>query len=182
MIRLGRLLNRIKILYSSPPEWKEIEYFSNDWIERVKIMAAYIPAKAMVMDLGCGNMSLKQFLKENKYIPVDYCQRDETTIVCDFNRHEFPTGKADVIFISGCLEYIRDYNWLLKQVCLAAPLVILSYCTIDQFSDPVQRHNNHWQNHLSAKNIRNLFYDNGFSLFKETMTPSNNHIFIFKKH
>lgn len=50
-----------------------------------------------VMDLGAGQMYLKTLLpQEVSYLPVDYVRRCLETVVCDFNRYEFPDSEADL--------------------------------------------------------------------------------------
>ena len=71
--------------------WKDIEYFDDKWKLRIDKMSKYIERNDSVMDLGCGKMWLKKHLHEtNLYIPVDYKNRGEGTIICEFNKNEFP--------------------------------------------------------------------------------------------
>jgi len=133
------------------------------------------------MDLGCGKMYLRNFLKNNYYIPVDYTKRDDDTIICDFNKKEFPDINADICFISGCLEYIEEYSWFINKVCNNSNRVILSYCTTDEFPDLVLRKSYSWVNHLSEQTIRLLFDKNSFGLIKTDKSHNKDQIFIFEK-
>jgi hypothetical protein len=58
--------------------------------------ADYIPAAAVVLDLGCGGMALEGFLPNGcRYIPCDVGRRDERTVICDFNAGQFPDAEAE---------------------------------------------------------------------------------------
>lgn len=179
------MLKRIKdwftLQYYTPKPWVDIEYFDSKWEKRIAQMASFITPESSIMDLGCGTMLLKLYLKENSYYPVDYKKRDEKTIICDFNKHEFPALTADVAFISGCLEYIIDYKWFIKEVCAHSEKVILSYCTTNEFPTIIERINNNWCNHLSNEEIINLFERHNFILHSSAYAPNKDQIFIFMK-
>ncbi len=178
---ISKILFRITSLFPIKKEWKEIEYFDSKWENRVKKMAGFILPFESIMDIGCGQMSLKKFLTTNKYIPVDYKKRDDETIICDFNKYEFPKINADVAFISGCLEYIHDYRWLANKVCHSCNKVILSYCAIEEFPSLNERRKNYWVNHLSFDSIISLFKENGFELSKSTNLDTKDRIMVFTK-
>lgn len=132
-------------------------------------MAEFIQPNERVIDFGCGQMSLKEYLpKECHYIGVDYKARSAETIVCDFNAYQFPEDGADVAFVSGCLEYIRDYEWFVKQLCRQSDKVIVSYCTMENFPDISERIGRTWVNHLTHDEIINLFAKNDFKISGKT--------------
>lgn len=178
---LLKILKRLIVRRRKPAAWNQIEYFDPAWEKRIQQMSSFIPSGSSVMDLGCGQMNLKKYIPDSLYIPVDYRRRDDQTVICDFNKHEFPEQKADTIFVSGCLEYITDFTWFINSMCQAAHLIIISYCSTDYFRDLSQRHSNHWQNHLSHDDIISLFRKNRFQLSETALTPSKNSIFVFKK-
>lgn len=140
--------------------------------KRVELMATMInDSSKSVMDLGAGNMSLKKYLSSNvQYYPVDYCKKYDNTIVCDFNNYEFPLQKAETVFISGLIEYIKDYQWLIQNVCnINAKEIIVSYNVVienrgekrvfqtDAFSC-------NYENALTYAEILKLFGNNGYVL------------------
>ena len=176
-----KLINPLIHFFYPQKEWIQIEYFDEAWQNRIKTMASYIPGNAIVMDLGCGKCWLKSFLKPGSvYIPVDYLKRTDETIVCDFNKHEFPEIESDVIFISGCFEYVRDYKWFAKMICLKTHMCIISYCTTDFVSDIRGRKKLAWVNHLAGKELTDLFKQNNFKLVHTDYSIKNNVIFIFQ--
>lgn len=178
---LKKIIGQLNSFFIPVKKWKDVEYFDEKWEARVSKMAPYILSSESVMDLGCGKMTLKKYLSDNKYFPVDYIKRDADTIVCDFNKHEFPEINSDICFISGCLEYIHDYKWFIDQIGLHSKKVILSYCTTDEFPNIRMRKRNAWINHLSKEEIVGLFKNKSFELKALDYSYNKDQIFIFEK-
>jgi hypothetical protein len=160
--------------------WKDIEYFDDSWKQRINEMARYIPANATVMDLGCGTEWLRQIVGPGNYTGVDYRRRGENTVVCDFNKGQFPGLRRDVAFVSGCLEYVTDYRWFIAQICENANVCILSYCSLEMHPDPVARRRAGWVNDLTIDGIKREFGKHRFNLSAETVTLGNT-ILVFKR-
>ncbi|HTH93044.1 MAG TPA: oligosaccharide flippase family protein [Candidatus Paceibacterota bacterium] len=162
--------------------WKDIEYFDSAWSDRIGQMAQYIPAGASILDLGCGKMLLQQYLELNHtYYPVDYKDRGEGTIVCNFNRHHFPDRYADIAFVSGVLEYVENVPVFIADIAKHTNQCILSYCLIEDFPNISFRRKQAWVNAFSRDDIISLFSQAGFVIKDESKTPSNNSIFNFVK-
>jgi hypothetical protein len=179
MARIKKVINSVFIKTKS---WKEIEYFDESWKKRIFEMSEFIAPGQTVMDLGCGKMWLKEYLDaNNRYIPVDYKDRGDGCIICDFKRHQFPNIAADIAFISGSLEYIKDYEWFISAACNKSQRVILSYCTTDEFPHISERKLLAWVNHLSMSAVINIFKKNRFMLVKSKLSKSNDSIFVFDK-
>ncbi len=185
---LAKIRNLLKILKqksglgTQSNNWKQIEYFDSDWKERIKIMAAYLEPGKIVTDLGCGKMWLKEYIPEtNIYYPVDYINRGDDTVICDFNNNEFPTHKSEIAFVSGCLEYIEKPEVFIRKIAENNTICILSYCTTDNFKTLRTRKANAWKNNLSRSELIKLFSDQNMKLYDENITESKNNIFIFKK-
>lgn len=69
-----------------------------------------------VLDLGAGSEPMRSLLPENvTYYPVDYKKLTENTIVCDFNKKEFPEMKADVVILVGVHSYVNTQRWLIDK-------------------------------------------------------------------
>jgi hypothetical protein len=164
-------------------EWKEMEYFDERWKKRIQQMSRYLTPTDSIVDYGCGKMWLKDLITaSNKYYGVDYQKRDEATIVCDFNKNEFPNIKASVSFVSGCLEYVENPLWFIKQIARHHERCIISYCCTDNFDNSLERKKLGWKNSLSKKEIINLFENEGLHLKANEITPTLNQIFHFEKH
>jgi hypothetical protein len=163
------------------PDWNEIEYFHESWKNRIKTMAAYIHNNSSVLDLGSGKEWLREFLPAQvRYTAVDYCDRGTSNLVCDFNLYQFPGTRADYAFISGCLEYIVDYNWFAEKVCAQAGTVIVSYNTKELVPDEQERKGLAWKNHLTESELVQLFTSKQMRLDLVDRSISKNTIFIFK--
>ncbi len=163
-------------------EWKEIEYFDEKWQERIKRLAEFVPPGSSVMDLGCGKMWVRNFLVDCVYIPVDYASRGEETIVCDFNKGEFPDRNVDVAFVSGCLEYVENPRWFVDQIVNHADRCVISYCTTEAFPNPVMRSATGWKNSFDAAQIIAMFEEKSMRLIGRDFLPdSGNTLFCFVK-
>jgi len=151
----------------------DIERWSNPaslepaWDRRAAFAAQFIPDGARVLDLGCGRMALRQLLPNNCfYRPCDLVARDPSTIVCDFNKGQFPeaaAAEADVITMLGVLEYIVDVDGFLTRLQHARRDVVLSYCATD-FSVAIDRPSLGWINHFSLYDLAVLFDRFGFRI------------------
>ena len=163
-------------------EWQDIEYFDAGWKERIRQMSVFIQPNKKVLDLGCGKMWLKEYLPSNcLYVPVDYIRRSDDCMVADFNKKEFPGITTDIAFISGCLEYVKDYAWFIRRVTECSEEVIISYCTTNEFPGKNIRKQYHWVNHISAERLVDLFKSEGFELKTQAKTNNKNHLFFFAK-
>jgi hypothetical protein len=144
---LNKTLSVLK-KYFYRPKWQNIEYFDADWKKRICKMAELIGDEKVILDLGCGKMWLRQFLGPEKvYLGCDYVKRDADTIVCDFNKYQFPDCQADLCFVSGCLEYVEDLNWFFDEIARHALVLVVSYCTYELSPDIRLRKSLGWVNH-----------------------------------
>lgn len=179
---ISKKIKHLIAIIKNHPDWSRFEYFDPDWEKRIIQMAKYIEYKETVVDLGCGQLWLKKYIQDKRnYTPVDYKKRSRDTIVCDFNKKEFPKREFDTAFISGCLEYVNEFDWFINMCCIHSRKVILSYCTTDYYPDLDKRKIANWVNNLSKINIISIFETNGFTLVGFELTKSKNSIFIFKK-
>jgi hypothetical protein len=166
---------------AKPVRWKDIEYFDVAWKDRIGLMAGFIPQGAAVLDLGCGKEWLRELVPDERYQGVDYTPRGPTTIVCDFNCHEFPPLRKDVCFVSGCLEYIEDPAWFIGRIAATCERCIVSYCLLDTHPDIKARCGVGWVNHLNLAAIRCEFERQGFMLAHQTSTPTRNAVLVFDR-
>jgi len=176
-----RLKNKILRFLGWRLKWSENEYFDEKWKTRIHFMSKYIKDGSSVLDLGCGKMWLRQMVNDMQYYPVDYCDRGGDTIICDFNKKEFPERNADVAFVSGSLEYVKDYSWFIQMIATHSTICVLSYCILDDFPNIRERRRLAWVNDLSKKNLIDLFERNKMSLQDYQKTEVNHHIFVFAK-
>ena len=151
--------------------WKDRENkdgFSRDmWEKRIKLMSEMIDDEiSSVLDLCAGGMLLRQYLEPSvEYYPVDYESRCDETIVCDFNNYEFPKLDVDLVFVSGCLEYVKDVDWFINNITNAAKSeILISYCALDFISDISVRRKNAWINDVTISELIYKIQNQGFIL------------------
>jgi hypothetical protein len=162
-------------------QWKKIEYFDESWKARIGLMAGFIPPASSVLDLGCGKEWLVDYVGRDRYTGVDYKARSAQTIVCDFNRRQFPSVHRDVAFVSGCLEYVEEPAWFIQRICEACDRCIVSYCAFDTHPDTFSRRTAGWVNDLTLRELIHEFEINGFVLDSETETPTRNSVLVFDR-
>lgn len=145
--------------------WSNPDALEPGWDARALLAANFIPAGAHVLDLGCGRMSLRQFLPFGcSYQGCDLFARDGQTIVCDFNKGQFPTeaaAQADIISLLGVLEYVTDAETFFKHLRSANCDVVLSYCATD-LTGGVDRASLGWLTHFSFVDLAELIDRHGF--------------------
>jgi hypothetical protein len=160
--------------------WSILEHFDPAWAKRIAAMAAYVPRGSTVLDLGCGPMWLKRIRPDLSYTGVDYIFRGDKCVVADFNKKQFPDKSSDVVFVSGCLEYIEDPEWFVAQATRMGNRCVVSYCVVELNSNLVARRRAGWVNDFSQAQIERLFREQGFSLIAQDEF-SRNIIFVFDR-
>lgn len=179
---LKKIINRGRKALGLKPVWQQIEYFNPDWKIRIKKMAVHIRNGESVIDLGCGQMWLKEFLpSSNRYTGVDYKNRGEDTVVTDFNKGDFPNAKADVFFVSGCMEYVYDHCAFIEKIAKSGRRCVISYCCVEDYPEIERRRERAWVNDLTREEVIACFKKNKMFLTVEDKTESNNSIFVFEK-
>jgi len=139
-----------------------------------------------VVDYGSGEMFLKTLLPIScvEYYPIDYIRRSDETILCDLNSGKFPGVYADVAVLSGILEFLTTAELLLGHVCdTTRHKIILSYITLEQFSNPEGRRASAYVNDFTEQRIIELLSQNDFILKEKHPDPSHeiNTLFLFEK-
>lgn len=153
--------------------WSDPARLEPAWNERARVAANYVPAGARVLDLGCGAMVLEAFLPRGcDYQPCDLTARDERTMVCDFNRGDFPAGaKADIVTALGVLEYVADLRSFLRNVRALGLPFVTSYCPVD-LTATLDRGHLGWINNLSVAELERTFAEAGFRVtLRERIDP-----------
>jgi hypothetical protein len=109
-----------------------------------------------VVDAGCGEQYLRSLLPANvDYTGLDLYPHCASTILCDFNKGQFPSVRADVIFLAGIIEYICDVDRFIAEVCeRAEKWIAVSY----NFGGA----NPMWVNRLTEDELLAKFARHGF--------------------
>jgi Methyltransferase domain len=181
---LGRGMSKLSTnalwLRAIQKNWSTLEHFDPTWAKRIEAMAAHVPVGSTVMDLGCGPMWLKQVRPDLIYTGVDYTFRGDGCVVADFNQKQFPNKSSDIVFVSGCLEYIEDPEWFVAQATRMSNRCVISYCVVELNPNLVARRRAGWVNDFSKAQIERLFREQGFSLAAQD-EYSRNLIFVFDR-
>jgi hypothetical protein len=147
--------------------WSNPDSLEAAWDGRAELAARFIPAGARVLDLGCGKMALRRFLPLGcVYRGCDLVRRDADTVVCDFNRGEFPREAAeesDIITLLGVVEYVTDVNAFFEFLRSTKRTIVLSYSATDLASS-FDRPSLGWLNHFSFVDLAELFDRHGFQI------------------
>jgi hypothetical protein len=145
--------------------WSNEQSLEPAWDARAEFAAAYIPAGARVLDLGCGRMALRGFLPNTcSYQGCDLVAREPGTIVCDFNAGAFPAdaaADADVVVMLGVLEYVADADSFFENLRRSKCEIVLSYCPSD-FSTALDRPSLGWISHFGLAELAALCDRHGF--------------------
>lgn len=162
--------------------WRQGRACDPDWKKRIARMARHVPEGASVLDLGCGEMWLRELLPpRSEYYPVDCCPREGVAEVCDFNLRQFPSRTADVSFVSGCLEYMHDPRWFIGRVAGNSALAIVSYCTMEDRPGRKARRSLGWKNHLRRSELISHFKSAGMDLVHEERPEGIDRLFVFAR-
>ena len=131
--------------------WKDIE---NIWgtknPERAELIGSHINRLASnlnsssLLDIGCGSMSLKDFLDPQiSYFPADIHKRSPDCALIDINEDKYPKGAYDFICAIGVIEYFKFPETFFKNISSMCSYLICTYSIKENYPVKV----NHWFNH-----------------------------------
>ncbi len=156
---------------------------------RAKIMNKLIPNDvASVMDVGCGNCELKQYLSSDiRYYGLDFLARNGVDFVCDINNDMIPDIHVDLYYLAGLIYYADDPDRLISQF-KNAKYILLDYGGTERYlrldgvpDDPLVNARN---NFISTDELFRILRKNGF-IFEDGMWDYQNgkigwHFYLFK--
>lgn len=139
-----------------------------------------------VADYSAGeNLILRDFLPSTvKYYPIDYRDRGENTIVCDFNKGQFPDVYSE---LSACfaLMYTEPADAFVAHICEhTAYTVIVSEITIEGFPDIGARRRSGMCNDFTEQQIVDMFTLHQYEMTDRKYDTAGNStmtFFLFKK-
>lgn len=124
----ARILSLIATRQSDVARWSTAPPARMAWDHRARWAARLIRPGSRVLDLGCGTMSLRQFLPEGcTYIPADIVKRSEDTHLIELNQGIWPAVTADVVVALGVLEYVYDVQAFMAGVRRCGPELVFTY-------------------------------------------------------
>lgn len=91
-------------------------YFSRYEVEvQLKKLGKSLPAKAVVVDLGCGKKPYRKYFK-SKYVGVDVDSHGQADIVSVAWRTGLPSNYADAVLLIQSLEHVKETQLLIKEI------------------------------------------------------------------
>lgn len=179
-IRVGfKLLQKIIDKIRKKNTWSEHFEYNPDMKLRYENMLDLLDKEfSSVLDLGCGCQYLLDILHERnsgggvEYLGLDLHRHKESTVVCDFNKKEFPVNKQyDLVVVAGLLEYIYNKNWFLKNVMQRCNKYLLMSYNFKEYAKSVATIWTPLSSQLDVFTI--LLKDQQFTLRKVVPDPVN---------
>ena len=97
----------------------------NPWSDRWDFVKNYIPDKVSIVDFGCGNREVLDYIVPQMYLGIDRC--DTADLVADLDQPLSLDKKFDLALLLGVLEYVKDPEFTLSNIVSTADcFVVLS--------------------------------------------------------
>lgn len=146
--------------------WFDEKRYDPSWSRRAKRAARFIRPGERVVDLGCGQMHLRDFLPAGcTYTPSDVKAWTPEVIVCDLDKGEFPEGEFDVATFLGVVSFLEYPASALKLAHQSAGRLIVSFkhaaFTGETGGAAERRHE------FSRRQMRNLITSSGWAIEHE---------------
>ncbi len=152
-------------------EWRNLE------------IVKFINENESILDVGAGNMNLKNMLPTTcSYQPMDCVKGDESTILVDFNNNIIPNliEKYDVVICSGIMEYLKTPEIFLSIVKQWGTKIILTYVVSESRNYSSKDYDkNGWVSDLSIEQLNNIFDKLGLRI-TQLCKIKNHTIFILE--
>jgi hypothetical protein len=105
----------------------------NPWSNRWAFVKDYIPNNTSIVDFGCGNKELLDYLTPTRYLGVD--RLPNADLVADLDEPFFLNDKFDVALLLGVLEYVNDPEYTLTNIVPTANcFIVLSLAVKQKFN------------------------------------------------
>lgn len=118
----------------------------NPWSDRWKFVKDYIPSNVSIIDFGCGNKELLDFVTPTRYLGVDCI--DTADLIVDLNKPFFLKDKFDIALLLGVLEYVDDPLYTLDNIVSNSNCFIVLSLAVKQKTE--------WQRAFTEQTITQL--------------------------
>ncbi len=116
-------------VYSVKPGWRgeALSELSRLWTERAKIAASLIEPGSRILDLGCGEGLLRQFLPQGcTWKGYDLRPLRPEVGLLDLDNGGYPDGHFDYVMMLGVLTWLSNPIAVLQRALSSAPFLIAS--------------------------------------------------------
>jgi hypothetical protein len=143
--------------------WAQFGNLASEWDGRAALAGRQIAPGSRVLDIGAGAMTLEYFLPENcSYFPADVVSRRPGCQIVDLNAGQFPAGTFDCVTFLGVLEYVHDIGRALRLAAVAAPGLVVTYCTMTDANAQQRRRGMGWVNDYTDEEFQQRLTDAGW--------------------
>lgn len=137
--------------------------------QRTQLLAKWnwIPKEIKsVADYGCGHRFMEKLIPNGAvYYPIDYMDRGSDTIICDFNKQEYPNVETDLSVCLGVLLYIEPARNLIEHICShTKERIVFSFVAWEDFPRIDARRKSGVIQDYSRKDIIDMFGEYGFKM------------------
>ena len=164
-------------------------------MERFKIISEFVSKKAHVLDLGCGDGTLLDYLSETKHISGYGVEYDENHVVSCVEKgisvfqgnineglSDITDKRFDVAILSHTLQQVKDPLFAMEELCRVAKIGIVTFpnfahwaCRWQLLTGEIPKSKtlpHDWYNTpnirvLSIKSFRRVCRENGFKIIHE---------------
>lgn len=157
--------------------------------DRAKIISGFVNWDDChsVLDLGSGAMLIRKYLASHtNYFPVDFIPYAPEVAVCNLDNHEFPvfdnsTLTIDYVILSGTIELVRDWKWLLNKSGEVSHRILISIVTMEIMAEVKARADHGFVTHIYSHELILYMQEIGFRLTKATERKGLDNIYLFER-
>lgn len=150
------------------------------WSARADAAAKMLGAAPSVADLGCGTMTLERYLAPGtQYLPVDVVQRDDRTVICDFNASPPPKLPALACACLGILEYILEPTPFMLSLAESYRTCVISY-NVHDGGDTLPRRAHAWVNDFGRTDIESFWTATGWTPLSSQEVSYNQFVWLLR--
>lgn len=118
----------------------------NPWSDRFEFVKNYISNDQTIIDFGCGNREILDFINPKEYFGIDLV--DTADLIADLNQTIIIDRHYDLGLVLGVLEYLNDPEFTFTNIRSSADTFLV-------LTLPVKKKSN-WQRTYATEDINSL--------------------------
>jgi hypothetical protein len=150
--------------------WMQTENLDPNWDQRAEFALAPVAKSLAVVDVGCGQQSVKRIAQPSRYLGIDVVTRDSSTYVIDLNSEPLSNDvfkNHELVTAFGLIEYLNDPSLIFKGIADEGLCFVLSYKILRE-GDTVDRRSQGWINDYTASELKHELEHAGLTIVHET--------------